>query len=498
MNENKHRWLAGALGVALTASLLAGCGKQDGPSTQAATTPASAASAAASGPTAPSLAEVRAIAEKGFVYGLPLVMNYAIMNAFSVNRESGQFKAPFNQIHCEANVFTHENTAVVTPNSDTPYCLLWVDLRAEPMVVSVPAVPKSRYYSVHLCDGNTFNYGFIGTRTTGPEAGDFLIVGPDWNGETPAGIKKVFRSSTQQSIVIFRTQLFSPADLAGVAKVQSGYKTQPLSAFLKQAPPATAPAIDFPKIDDAMLKANFFDYLDFALTFAPPGPEEKEIRAQLASIGIGPGKTFDFKNLSPEHRTAVLEGMKAGDAKVDQAVASFGKIINGWNVGSAQGDRSFFNGDWLLRAVGARAGIYGLDAAEATYPLTRVDAAGEPLDSSKHAYTLTFAPDKLPPVNAFWSITMYDGTSQFLVKNPINRYLINSPMLPAMKKNPDGSLTLYIQKDSPGKAKESNWLPAPNGPMFVVMRLYWPKETPPSIFPLGGGTWAPPGIMASR
>ncbi len=498
MNENKHRWLAGALGVALTASLLAGCGKQDGPSTQAATTPASAASAAASGPTSPSLAEVRAIAEKGFVYGLPLVMNYAIMNAFSVNRESGQFKAPFNQIHCEANVFTHENTAVVTPNSDTPYCLLWVDLRAEPMVVSVPAVPKSRYYSVHLCDGNTFNYGFIGTRTTGPEAGDFLIVGPDWNGETPAGIKKVFRSSTQQSIVIFRTQLFSPADLPGVAKVQAGYKTQPLSAFLKQPPPATAPAIDFPKIDDAMLKANFFDYLDFALTFAPPGPEEKEIRAQLASIGVGPGRTFDFKDLSPEHKAAVLQGAKAGDAKVDQAVASFGKIINGWNVGSAQGDRSFFNGDWLLRAVGARAGIYGLDAVEATYPLTRVDAAGEPLDSSKHAYTLTFAPDKLPPVNAFWSITMYDGTSQFLVKNPINRYLINSPMLPAMKKNPDGSLTLYIQKDSPGKAKESNWLPAPNGPMFVVMRLYWPKETPPSIFPLGGGTWAPPGIMASR
>ena len=252
-------------------------------------------------------AEVQAIAEEGFVYGLPLVMNYAVMNAFAVNRDSGQFKAPFNQIHCEANVFTHENTAVVTPNSDTPYCLLWVDLRAEPMVVSVPAVPKSRYYSVHLCDGNTFNYGFIGTRTTGPEAGDFLIVGPDWKGETPAGIKKVFRSSTQQSIVIFRTQLFSPADLPGVAKVQAGYKAQPLSAFLKQPPPAAAPAIDFPKIDDAMLKANFFDYLDFVLAFGPPGPEEKEIRARLASIGVGPGKTFDFKDLSPELRAAVLQ-----------------------------------------------------------------------------------------------------------------------------------------------------------------------------------------------
>jgi hypothetical protein len=351
---------------------------------------------------------------------------------------------------------------------------------------------------VHLCDGNTFNYGFIGTRTTGPDAGDYLIVGPDWKGETPAGTKKVFRSSTQQSIVIFRTQLFSPADLAGVAKVQAGYKAQPLSSFLGQPAAAAAPAIDFPKIDDAMLKANFFDYLDFALGFAPPGPEEKEIRARLASIGIGPGKTFAFKDLPPEHKAAVLQGMKAGDAKVDAAVASFGHAINGWNVGSAQGDRAYFNGNWLLRAVGARAGIYGLDAAEATYPMTRVDVAGNPLDSSKHRYTLTFAPGKLPPVNAFWSITMYDGASQLLVKNPINRYLINSPMLSAMKKNPDGSLTLYIQKDSPGKAKEANWLPAPDGPMYVVMRLYWPKDAPPSIFPLGEGTWAPPGIVASR
>jgi len=498
MKEIRHRMLVGALSVALTASLLAGCGKKDDAITQATKAPASAASAAASGPAAPNLAEVRAIAEEGFVYGLPLVMNYAIMNAFSVNRDSGQFKAPFNKIHCEANVFTHENTAVVTPNSDTPYCLLWVDLRAEPMVVSVPAVRKSRYYSVHLCDGNTFNYGFIGTRTTGPDAGDYLIVGPDWKGETPAGIKKVFRSSTQQSIVIFRTQLFSPADLAGVAKVQAGYKAQPLSSFLGQPAAAAAPAIDFPKIDDAMLKANFFDYLDFALGFAPPGPEEKEIRARLASIGIGPGKTFAFKDLPPEHKAAVLQGMKAGDAKVDAAVASFGHAINGWNVGSAQGDRAYFNGNWLLRAVGARAGIYGLDAAEATYPMTRVDVAGNPLDSSKHRYTLTFAPGKLPPVNAFWSITMYDGASQLLVKNPINRYLINSPMLSAMKKNPDGSLTLYIQKDSPGKAKEANWLPAPDGPMYVVMRLYWPKDAPPSIFPLGEGTWAPPGIVASR
>jgi len=171
------------------------------------------------------------------------------------------------------------------------------------------------------------------------------------------------------------------------------------------------------------------------------------------------------------------------------------KDINGWKVGSVFGDAAFYQGNWLMRAAAAKGGIYGNDAVEAMYPMTRVDATGEVLDGSKHNYTLTFAAGQLPPVNAFWSVTMYDGKSQLLIKNPINRYLINSPMLPNMKKNPDGSLTLYIQKDSPGKDKESNWLPAPNGPIYLVMRLYWPKVKPPSILPPGEGTWKPPGIQ---
>lgn len=147
-----------------------------------------------------------------------------------------------------------------------------------------------------------------------------------------------------------------------------------------------------------------------------------------------------------------------------------------------------------MRAAAAKAGIYGNDAIEATYPQTRVTASGEALDGSKHNYTLTFAKDELPPVNAFWSVTMYGGKTQFLIENPINRYLINSPMLPGLKKNPDGSLTIYIQKDAPSADKKSNWLPAPDGPIYLVMRLYWPKETPPSILPAGQGTWKPPAV----
>jgi hypothetical protein len=371
-------------------------------------------------------------------------------------------------------------------------------LRAEPFVLSVPAVEKERYYSVQLCDGNTFNYGYIGSRATGNEAGDYLVVGPDWHGETPAGIKKVFRSSTQFSIAIYRTQLFNPEDMPNVVKVQSGYKAQPLSSYLHQPAPPPPPKINFPKINNELVKKNFFEFLDFALQFAPPGEEEKDIRAKLAKIGVGPGKSFNFKDLSLKHKLEIGLGMKEGEKKVAKKVGNIGKDVNGWNVGAAFGDRDFFHGDWLLRAAAAKAGIYGNDAEEAMYPKTRRDGTGQLLDGSKHKYTLTFAASQYPPVNAFWSVTMYDGKTQFLIKNPINRYLINSPMLPNMKKNADGSMTIYIQKKSPGADKEANWLPAPKGPIYLVMRLYWPKTEAPSILPPGEGTWNPPAVKMAK
>ncbi len=440
-------------------------------------------------------AETQAIAEEAFIYGLPIVMNYAVMHEYAVDKNNPQFKAPFNQIKNEARVFTYEDTAIITPNSDTPYSFLWLDLRAEPMVLSVPAVEKERYYAVMLCDGNTYNYGYIGSRATGSEAGDYMVVGPGWKGETPAGIKKVFTSTTPFSVAGYRTQLFKASDMPNVVKVQAGFKAQPLSAFLKQPAPPAAPKIDFVPATTAGIQANFFQYLDAALKFVPPAPEEKEIRAKLEKIGIGSDKTFDFKSLSPEHKTAFMEGMKAGDGQVDKFLVSGVKVINGWGVGSFFGDKDFFKADWLKRAAAAKGGLYGNDAVEATYPFTRIDATGEKLDGSKNKYTITFPAGQLPPVNAFWSITMYDGKSQFLIKNPINRYLINSPMLPEMKKNADGSLTLYVQKDSPGADKEPNWLPAPNDAIYLVMRLYWPKPEPPSILPAGEGTWKPPGIV---
>ena len=485
---NSKKLLNGTLAFAVALILFTGCATRNDTVAQAEKTEKNR----------PGIAETKAIAEEGFIYGLPIVMNYAVMYEYCVDKNSGQYKAPFNTIFNEARVFTYKDTAVVTPNSDTPYSLLWLDLRAEPMVITVPAVEKERYYSVMLCDGNVFNYGYIGSRATGNEAGDYLVVGPDWNGATPAGIKKVFHSTTQFAITIFRTQLFNAEDMPNVVKVQAGYKAQPLSAYLKQPAPPAPPAINFPKIDKEMVKTGFFEYLDFALQFAPAGPEENAIRAKLARIGIGAGKTFDFKDLSLEHKVEIGLGMKEGEKKVDEAVAKFGKRINGWQVGAAQGNRAYYHGDWMLRSVAAKAGIYGNDAVEAMYPFTKTLPDGEALDGSKHNYTLTFPASQYPPVNAFWSVTMYDGKTQLLIENPISRYLINSPMLSGMKKNADGSLTIYIQHDSPGADKEPNWLPAPNGPIYLVMRLYWPKTEPPSILQAGEGTWKPPGVTAAN
>ncbi len=479
-----------AMASAFALILLAGCDKKAD----------NIAIAEQVGISVPSIKETKAIAEEGFIYGLPLVMNYAIMNEYAVDPNSSQFKAPFNQIKSLARVFTYKDTAVVTANSDTPYSFLWMDLRAEPIVLSLPAVSKDRYFSVMLADGHTYNYGYMGSRATGNKAGKFMVVGPDWKGEKPAGIDKVFQSLTPFSLAAYRTQLTNPTDMPNVEKIQAQYKAEPLSSFLGEPAPAAAPKINFLPATSAGIKDNFWSYLGAALQYIPEADEDKDIRAKLAQIGIGPGKTFDMKSLSPEHQQAMVEAMKAGDEKIDTYLASGMTDVNGWQLGSLPGDRAHYNGDWVMRAATAKAGIYGNDAAEAVYPLGRADANGQTIDTSKHNYTLTFAKGEMPPVNAFWSVTMYYGKSQLMVENPINRYLVNTAMVPDMKKNADGSVTIYIQKDSPGKAKEANWLPAPDDTAYMVMRLYWPKPATEavSVLPVGKGTWKPPGIAVAE
>jgi hypothetical protein len=245
-----------------------------------------------------------------------------------------------------------------------------------------------------------------------------------------------------------------------------------------------------------MAASDPFAYLNFVLQFClPTGPAQAEVplRAQFAKIGVEAGRGFAVDKLTPEQKTALESGIKSGLEKIKQRIPELGKDENGWRVAlNAFGDRQKYAGDWTLRAAAAMAGIYGNSPAEAVYPLLATDSDGKKPDCSKNRYTLTFPAGQLPPVNAFWSVTMYDGKTQLLIDNPINRYLINAPMLPDLKTNADGSLTIYMQKESPGTDKEANWLPAPDGPIYAVMRLYWPKESALK------GSWKPPAVQLTN
>jgi hypothetical protein len=438
-------------------------------------------------------AEARAIAKEATIYGFPLVDNYRVQYSYFVDRGGDQFKAPWNTLSNVARVFTPADTAIQTPNSDTPYSSLGADLRAEPLVLSVPAIGKDRYYSLQFVDMYTFNFAYVGSRATGDDAGNFLLAGPDWHGETPPGIKAVIRSETEFAFVLYRTQLFGPDDIDNVKKIQAGYKVQPLSQFLGKPAPPAAPAVDFIKPlspEAERTSPEFFNVLNFVLGFCPPNPAETDILARFARLGIGPHGTFDAKALSPEMLKAVQDGM--ADAWAEFKTYKETQLDTGKRTSAdAFGTREFLNGDTLARFSGAVLGIYGNSKDEAIYPVYFVDSAKKPL-SGANAYELRFAPGDLPPVNAFWSLTLYELPSSLLSANPLNRYLINSAMLPGLKRDDDGGVTLAIQHADPGAGEQANWLPAPTGPFFVVMRLYWPKADA-----LDGRWKAPPLVQAS-
>ena len=424
----------------------------------------------------------KTIAKNAFIYGYPMIEMYGIMYAYNVDTKSPQYKGPFNKIVNVPRVFTPADKAIVTPNSDTPYSFLTMDLRAEPIVISVPKFEKDRYYSVMLLDLYTYIYDVIGSRSTGDDAGKFLIAGPGWNGETPAGIKKVIRCETQFSFACFRTQLFNPSDLKNVIKIQDQYGAEPLSAYLKTPAPPAPPTINWPVYSPELIKGPaFYSILNFLLQFCPVNPSEKTLRADFEKIGIIPGKPF----APPAKDTlAITEGTKAG---IDAMTVTIEKDVKtGVSSGTFFGSRQYLGSNYMNRAIGAKLGIGGLIKEEAEYFLYKTDAQGNPYNTAVNSYEVTFKAGQFPPVNAFWSFTMYDGKTQLLIENPINRYIINSPMLPELKLNKDSSLTIIVQKNSPGAEKQSNWLPAPDGDAYIVLRTYWPKEA------ILNGTWKAP------
>jgi hypothetical protein len=267
-----------------------------------------------------------------------------------------------------------------------------------------------------------------------------------------------------------------------------------LSQFLGKRAPVAAPPVDFVKPltpEEEVDSPRFFDVLNFLLQFCPTNPSETKLMAQFAKLGTGAGRTFDAAKLSPDVHMAVQEGMRDALRTYDdfkKARLDTGKVTSG----DLFGTRAHLANNYLYRMAAAKLGIYGNSKDEAMYPVYAVDAAGQPLDGSKHRYRVTFPKGQLPPANAFWSLTMYELPSSLLVANAINRYLINSPMLAQLALDRDGAITLYLQHDSPGPEKESNWLPAPNGPFMAVMRLYWPKDAALK------GTWRQPPLQAAQ
>jgi hypothetical protein len=427
----------------------------------------------------------KTISKNAFIYSYPMVQLYGIIYAYNIDEKDPGYKGQFNKIVNVPRVFTPADKAIVTPNSDTPYSFLTMDLRAEPIVITVPEIQKDRYYSVMLLDLYTYIYDVVGSRATGNEAGKFLIAGPDWKGELPAGIKKVIRCETQFSFAVFRTQLFNPADIKNVIKIQDQYNAEPLSSYLKTTPPPAAPAIEWPVFEKSKADSEgMFSYLNFILQFCPVDPSETQLRAGFEKIGIIPGKPFDAKS---KENGEIVAGMKEGVTYMTVNIEK--DLKDKVSSGEFFGSRKYLGDNYLNRAIGAKLGIGGLIKEEAEYYPNKTDASGQPLNTAVNKYEITFKKGEFPPVNAFWSFTMYDGKTQLLIENPINRYIINSPMLPQLKLNKDSSLTIYIQKDSPEKEKESNWLPAPDGDAYIVLRCYWPKEA------ILNGTWKAPGIM---
>jgi hypothetical protein len=435
--------------------------------------------------------EARGIAKEAYLYGFPVVEMYKTLYTQAVDKKSPNFKAPFNQIGNTAKAFTAKDTAFVTPNADTPYSFIWMDLRAEPVVLTLPAIDEHRYYSVQLIDAYTQNFAYLGTRSTGSNGGHFMIAGPTWQGQQPVEMDRLLRSETNIAYALYRTQLFDEKDLGKVKEIQKDYKVEALSHYVKQTAPPPAPKIDWPKPTPTMSDTpDLFRYLNFMLSFAPPQDAEKDLLARFAKIGIEAGKPFKLEALTPEQRQALEDGIS--DAKIEFAQFKKDKIdTHQVTSGDLFGTRDHLKGNYLYRYAGANMGIFGNSAEEANYIGYFVDKDGQPVDASEHDYILHFDKGALPPADAFWSLTMYDGKNKLLVANPLNRYLINSRMLPDLKLDADGGLTLYVQHKAPAKDLQSNWLPAPNGPFYGVLRLYLPKPEVTS------GEWKMPLLTPS-
>ena len=421
---------------------------------------APAAPVVPSGPVTP--AEAKATAKDAYIYAYAMLESYQTWRKQAVDRNAPEYVGGFNKFRHSSEFFTPENKDVVAPNNDTPYSWAWLDLRAEPIVVSVPAVPKDRYYVMQWIDLFTQNFAYIGVRSTGFGAGSYMIAGPNWKGVKPQGIKELFKAETEIVGTLTRTSLAGPDDVAAVKALQGQYELMPLSKFQRTRTPAPAPAIAFPPYDSTKARsADFIGYLNFLLQFAePPHPSEVALRERFERIGIGPGKPWDAAKVDPQILAAINDGVKDGQAAIDALAA---KTVD---TNGLFGSRKQLKNNYLNRAVAAMKGPYGNSIEEAWY-------GGYLCDGTRPA-VIHFTKANLPPAKFFWSMTMYTLPDRWLYANPIKRYSIGD-RTKGLTYGPDGSLDIYVGNTSPGRERESNWIPAPAGKCSLVARIYGPK-----------------------
>ena len=410
--------------------------------------------------------EARTIAKEAYVFNYPLVMMYRTMYLQAIDTKSKTYSGGFGKwLHLGTS--SPKDTDIVSPNNDTPYSYAWVDLRAEPWVLTIPKIEAKRFYTSQWDDLWGFVLDNPGSVEDGNDGISVLLASPTWKGKLPKGVKRVIQGDSEFLGTLTRTQLFESKDLPNVKKIQKKYKLQSLSAFLGKSAPKPAAAIKWkPWKKGAEKTDEFWAYVNFLLSFTTPNSQDKLILDKMAKIGLGTNSSKP----STEIQAAMQQGMQDALAKLKKA------SIHITDPSLFFRSRKDLNKDYFNRALGVMVGIFGNVKKVSVYFATAKDDKGKLLDGSKHNYTITFTKDRIPPAKNFWSWTMYKLPQRWLVDNPINRYAIGSAT-PGLKKAADGSITIYFQAKSPGKDKESNWLPAPKGPFWPILRTYGPGKS---------------------
>jgi hypothetical protein len=436
--------------------------------------------------------EIESAAVDAYVYGYPLVTMELTRRSFTNVAVPDGKSAPMGYF---VNVLKYppaSDKRVTAPNADTLYSTAWIDVGKEPCVLHVPD-EHGRFYLMPMLSGWTNVFADPGKRTTGTAAADFAITGPGWKGTLPPGIKVEYKSPTNIVWVLGRTYSNgTPADYAAVNAIQAQYKLTPLSAWRKPYTPP--PGVVNPAWDtkdpvrdqvDAMDGATYFRLLAELMKTNPPAAADAPMVATMAKIGLVPGQDFDAAKLTQVQSAAIQAAPRPAQSSI-MGLLKETQLTNGWNVFTKLG---VYGTDYRLRALVTAIGLGANQPQDAIYPVGEMDADGKPFDGANR-YVMRFPAGQLPPVDGFWSLTMYDG-QYFFVPNKLNRYTLSARN--ALKHNPDGSVDLYLQSSAPGPTKEANWLPTTQKGKFIPMlRLYWPKETPPSIL---DGTWKPPPIQ---